>query len=264
MVRAHPLFPPMSIRRWSCIFGVLWLSLLVSGRAAGWFPRGEGDVVVVTDMTAAGRLRPPPTVEAPVYFKGLTLGCRLGSIRGDKEPNPEVLSRFVTKLLRRQGYRGSPGPHRPPELLLVLQWGYLGAQGTDKLWFLGYNADDDIGYSPHPNLLGPEVFLRGLRTREVETVLDLANEPLYGVIVTAFEHESAKGPEPVLLWQTRISFAARGKSMEEALPTMLATAASQIGRETTKPVLRDPDDGRRAEVTWGEMQTSEVREERER
>jgi hypothetical protein len=55
------------------------------------------------------------------------------------------------------------------------------------------------------------------------------------------------------LWQTRIALPANGKSMREALPSMLLAAGPTIGRETQSPVLRDPDEAVKAWVEFGEL-----------
>jgi hypothetical protein len=232
---------------------LLLLALVpTAANAFEWFPPAEGNVVVVTDVTAAGRDFKAPTPEAPIYFKGLSLGNKLGSIPGDREPDVKKLTQFATKLLAKQGYLGSFDDTHPATLFLVLQWGYI-RDSREQLWFLGYNPADDIGYQPNPNLLGPEVLLRNMRSTTVETILDLADEPIYGLIITAFDPATAKTDKPVALWQTRIGFAAIGKSMQDALPKMLTVGAGQIGRKSDKPILVDADDAVKAVVELGEL-----------
>ncbi|MDX2186525.1 MAG: hypothetical protein SFV32_06310 [Opitutaceae bacterium] len=222
-------------------------------RAFSLLERIEPDVLVVTDVTDAGRSLPEVSPLSPVYFKGITLGARLGTFPGDKEPDIKELTQFITRLLAKQGYRGSPGSAHPPTLFLVLQWGYM-RRGADHLWFLGYNPADDIAAPKMINMLGPEIFLRNMRSRETQAILDMADEDLYGIIITAFEHESAKTDKPVILWQTRVAFPATGNYMKDALPKMATVAAAQIGRETKKPVLRDPADYRNEQSTLGELE----------
>jgi hypothetical protein len=241
------------------LVGLAWT---VRAAASEWtfLRRIEGDVVVVTDVTAAGRLLAPPSPERPVYFKGLTLGNKFGSIGGDQEPDKAALTKFVTKLLHKQGFRGSPGDAHPPTQFLVLQWGYMSTNASGKLDFLGYDPSQDIGASPNPNLLGPEVFFRGMRTPEIQLVLDLANEPMYAVSITSIDYATANTAHPVALWQTRIGFSATGNYMANALPKMIAAAADQIGRATERPTLRDPNSLRKGEVTLGEMEIKDIDE----
>lgn len=85
-------------------------------------------------------------------------------------------------------------------------------------------------------------------SREIETILDHAAQPIYGIIVTACEYKSASTPNPITYWQTRIGLPANGKSMIQALPTMVIAAGATIGRETDSPVLLVPTT--RARAAW--------------
>jgi hypothetical protein len=225
------------------------------------FGNSWGDVIVNTDMTPEGRELTPPTKEIPVYYTGRSLGCKFGSIPGDRIPPVQEMNQLVAKVLAREGYLGaSPGVHEPT-LYLVLQWGYLRPQSGDLLWFLGYNANDDVGAPSFPGMLGPEVYRRNFRSHTIETVLDSASTEIYGIIVTAFEHESADTAEPVILWQTRIGLRANGKSMAQALPAMMVAAGPSIGRETKSPVLKDADEAREGRVELGELEVIGIEEE---
>ena len=96
------------------------------------------------------------------------------------------------------------------------------------------------------------------RPREIETVLEYAQEDIYGFIISAFEYKSAHAAEPVVLWQTRIGMPANGQSMTDALTTIVQVAGSQIGRETTRPVLTRTDD--RYTTRLGELEILGVAE----
>lgn len=221
-----------------------------------------GDAIVATDTTEAGKALTPPTPKQPVYYKGLSLGRRLGSIPGDAEPPVKELNDFAARVLAKQGYL----PMRPggpePELLLVLQWGYLKPGASNLHWFLGYNPENDIGASATINMLGPEVFRRGMRSREIDTILSDAQNPIYGIILTAFDFKTARTTAPIAYWQTRIGLPANGKSMAQALPAMLVAAGPAIGRPADKPVFVDADTAREGTVTLGELQFLETVEER--
>lgn len=200
-------------------------------------------------MTEAGRALRPASPENPVYFLGEVYGGRLGSMHGDRLPDPKEMGRFVAKILARQGYLGAqPGVHEP-ELFLALQWGRIDRRSGDSLWFLGYDRSQDTAAPEFPPSMpgggavhGPEIYRRPFRTREVETVLEYAEEDIYGFIISAFEYKTAHMAEPVVLWQTRIALPANGKAMSDALTTIVQLAGPQIGRETTKPVLRNTAD----------------------
>ncbi len=223
--------------------------------AAGFhlFRQTWGDVITVTDMTAEGRALTRPTPEQPVYYRGHSLGCKLGSIPGERLPEVEELCEFVAKILAKQGYLGArPGVHEPT-LFLVLQWGYLEPASGDLLWFLGYDANQDIAAPSFPGMLGPEVWRRDFRSPTIERILDYAGGPIYGIIVTAFEFQSASTPRPIIYWQTRIALPANGKSMAQALPTMALAGGPTIGRETKSPVLNSADNVNKGHVELGEL-----------
>lgn len=249
----NPAANPMKIPSALVLFApVLFCLAALEARADRFvlFERYWGDCVVVTDMTKAGRALRPASRENPVYFLGEVYGGRLGSMHGDRLPDPKEMGRFAAKILAKQGYLGAqPGVHEP-ELFLVLQWGRIDRRSGDSLWFLGYDRTQDPAAPVFPpammpggnTIVGPERFLRAFRPREIETVLEYAAEDMYGFIISAFEYKSARTAEPVVLWQTRIALPANGKSMSDALTTIVQIAGPQIGRETTKPVLCNTED----------------------
>lgn len=237
---------------------LLSLAVLGLGAAPGraefvLFKSTWGSVIVATDVTKAGRELAPPSPENPVRYKGLSLGRKLGSIPGDREPDIEQLNRYVAEILAKQGYLPAP-PGTEPELLLVLQWGYITPGSENLLWFLGYDARNDVAAQDNPNMLGPEVWRRGMRSSEIDTILQDSQHPIYGIIVTAFDFKTARTPEPVPYWQTRIGLPANGKSMASALPVMVTAAGPAIGRPSDKPVFVSADVAREGQVRLGELQ----------
>lgn len=246
----------------SRLFAFVSLTLLPAhGSGFSLFSGTWGDVIVATDTTPAGRKLTPPSPEQPVYYLGQSLGCRLGSIPGDRLPPTKEMNRFVADVLAKQGYLGAtPGAHEPA-LYLILQWGQLDPRGGDHLWFLGYDSRQDIAAPIFPGLLGAEVWRRNNRSRMIETILDYASGPIYGIIVTAFEYHSARTQNPVIYWQTRIALPTNGKSMAEALPAMVLAAGPSIGRETDKPLLRDVDHARQGRVDFGQLKVLGVEDE---
>lgn len=238
---------------------ILTIPLLVTGASASQFmgfSRTWGNAIVVTDMTPAGRGLPHPTPGQPVYYRGLSLGSKLGWIPGDLIPDEKKLGQYVAKILAKQGYLYAvPGQHEP-SLFLVLQWGYLQPTWGNlsyMSWFVGYQGKFDVAAPAAIGVLGMDVLRRDFRSDEVETMLDTLKEPAYGVIVTAFDFTTAKTDHPTAYWQTRITLPAVGKTMAAALPTMIAAAGPQFGRETAIPVLNDADVAREGHVDLGEL-----------
>jgi len=212
-----------------------------------------GDVIVSTDTTPEGRKLAPPTPQRPVYYKGQSLGRRLGSIPGNLEPDVPQLNLFVGQVLAKHGYLAAPAGMAEPELFLVLQWGYLKPGGGDLRWFLGYNPEQDIAAPSHPTMLGGEVFRRGFRSRLIDTILENSQAPIYGIIVTAFDFKTARTAAPIAYWQTRIGLPANGKSMAAALPVMITAAGPAIGRPAAAPVLVSADHAREGQVNLGDL-----------
>ncbi len=247
----------MRLPRLTFALGLVLLGLLAPvahGAGFGFFRSYWGNVIVNTDTTKAGRELTPPTPSAPVYYLGRSLGSKLGSIRGDDEPDRHQMNLFIAKILAQQGYLGATPGVNEPSLYLVVQWGYMDSHYTDLTWFLGYNAGRDIAAPSFPGQLGPEIWRRSFRSQETETILDNMRDPNYGIIITAFEYKTARTPHPVIYWQTRIALPANGKSMTEALPTMLWAAADSIGRESDVPILRSADSERAGHVKLGELE----------
>lgn len=246
----------ISLRSFAAIVVLVLGPGLPHATCAGFslFPNTWGDVIVATDTTLAGKEITPPTPEQPAYYRGMSLGCKLGSIPGDQLPDVRELNKFVARVLAKSGYRAAvPGVHEPT-LFLVVQWGYLQPGSDDLSWFLGYNASQDIGAPAFPGQLGPEIWRRNFRSRTISTILENVSGPIYGIIVTAFEFESADTPRPIIYWQTRIGLPANAKSMTEALPAMLVAAGPSIGRPSDSPVLRDADEARRGRVELGDLE----------
>jgi hypothetical protein len=208
-----------------------------------------GNAIVNTDMTPAGRALTPPTPENPVYFLGTSLGARLGSIPGDEEPPLKEVNAFVTRLLAKQGYRAAqPGVHEPT-LFIVMQWGYMKPNYTGMGWFLGYNELRDIAAGG-----GLAPLFANLRSPDIDTIVEYATKPIYGIIVTAFDYQTARTPNPTIYWQTRIGLPAVGKSMAQALPSMFVAGAPAFGRETKRALLFDADTQMKGHVHLRDLQ----------
>jgi len=238
------------------------VSVLTAGGLSILFESDWGSVIVNTDMTPEGRALALPTPDAPVYYLGRSLGCRLGSIPGDRLPDEKEMVRIVVNTLAKQGYLGAQKNVHEPTLFLILEWGELQPRSGDLLWFLGYDPRQDIAAPSGGNMLGPEVFLRNCSSPEVERILEYAREPVYGIIVTAFEYKSVKTEHPIAYWQTRIALPANGKSMANALPVMVIASGPVFGKETKKAMLRGTDEVRQGYVSLGEMEVLDYYEDK--
>lgn len=217
-----------------------------------------GDVIVATDTTVAGREIEPPDPGRPIYYRGLSLGAKLGWMPGHRLPDDKEMGRAVAEVLAKQGYRAATAEGQSPELFLVMQWGLLRPLSGQLPWFLGYNSVQDIGAPSMAGLLGPEVWRRNFRSRTTSTILEYAGTDIYGIIITAFDYETADTPEPVVYWQTRIALPANGKSMDEALPAMVLAAGPAIGRNSGSPLLLSIEDAREGRVEMGDAEVQGI------
>ncbi|HLP07099.1 MAG TPA: hypothetical protein VK178_02970 [Opitutaceae bacterium] len=226
------------------------------------FTRVWGNAIVATDVTEAGKAATPPTPLNPVYYVGRSLGCRLGSLRGENLPDEKEMHRIITNVLAKQGYVGTRPELREPSILLMVQWGYLDSRSEDLLWFLGYDSRQDPMARVDPKYTGSERFRT--RPREIETIMDYASDSMYGIIVTAFDYKSVGTGNPVIYWQSRIGLPANGKSMAQAIPSMIIAAGPALGRESKLPVLADADNAREGHVEYREPEFIGYKEDLEK
>lgn len=218
-----------------------------------WFSDPHSRVLTVTDVTPAGRALPQPSAEAPAYYRAITYGCDYGSLPGDKIPGTKTMTKFVVKILRQQHYHGADDTHAPT-LFLAFQWGYLRGSTDQKLVYLG-GSKFGLMWATRGN--AGNVLPWMLRERcsaDEMKVLSMAEESeLYVLTISAFDFESVEvRNKPELLWQTRIACAADGAYMTDALPRLAIAGAPFIGRETTAPAWKRPEDGPTARVEIGE------------
>ena len=263
---------PRPVRRCAGMLALVGL-LVPAAPAAGvldWlFPRPELRVVTVTDTTPAGALRRPVSPAQPAYYVAVSAGFRDfgGIVAGEKAPPKEEVFRTMARVLARQGYLPASEAH-PPSLLLLWTWGTM---NTDRVY--SANPDDTEGRQVNRRQLlrfmgayklglvarepGAAVFdplLPGalFRDADQEVLSDLATEDLYVAAIAAYDHAAAVRSEKVLLWTTKISAPSRGHAFAEVLPSMLALAGPQVGRETPRPVVVTAGERFKAEVKIGD------------
>lgn len=238
----------------------------------------ELDVITTTDVTEAGQKLTPATPQAPVYYVAATSGFKnLGGISaGEGNMADSEAIRVVAKVLAGRGYLPATASSPPPELLLVFIWGTLnvneidlpdadGEEGLMKvgqlnraqmLRFLGARNIGDLAGSQ-----GAEAFAGlGMSSEEMSRFDELASKDLYVATVSAYDLKAASREKKQLLWMTRIACPASGFSLQKVLPTMLAIAAPNIGRETARPVWVNVGDKYKAEVKIHDLKLLEYLE----
>jgi hypothetical protein len=219
------------------------------------FGRTENDVIIVTDVSAAGRKIQPASPESPVYFWAINFGCDYGSTPGDKVPESREIGAVIEKVLASQGYVRADAKH-PPSLYLGFQWGRLEARLGQNLAYLGgdkldlmWEVQENFGHLP------AQVLWRNSRSPEADKVMALASDELYAVTISTFDYASVLDTtrQPLLLWQTRIATRGLGAWMKVALPKIIQLAGPSIGRETPVPVFRKPAELLRESIEFGEL-----------
>jgi hypothetical protein len=233
--------------------------------------RRDIEVITVTDMTPEGRKQRMPTPREPVYYLASSIGFKeLGVAGGEPPPPQETVMRNVTQALAKQGFLPATAGTPSPTIALAFTWGTL-------------NADMDYGFDPDqvPRQRNRQQILKflggykvGLSDNDFDPAVpsvagltafdfdardfgELAREDFFVVIVSAYDLKAFQAKQKKLLWMTRISCPSRSLVMQEVLPTMLAIAGPNLGRETARPVWANASDKFKPNVELGDAKVLE-------
>lgn len=251
MVRNTPIFGLVVV----CA-GMMCTPGAHAGKPFSLFSAPTGDVVIVTDITEAGKAFEAPSKEAPMHCLALNFGCSFGSTLGDDLPDPAEMGAFLGKLLAEQGYQGSD-ENNPPQLLITLQWGTIQSRTGYALAFLGADKvglDKELGVlRQYERSIVPEA----AQNPAAFKIRHMAEEDLYVATVCGFDFEAYQAGRAEMLWKTRIACSVTGLSMAKALPEIVTLAAPAIGRETKGVIVTNPADKREGRVRFGELEVVE-------
>ena len=247
---------------------VLSSALLPVASARSWLdyilPTDPLEVITVTDTTPTGALLRPASPDNPVFYMAVSMGCRDfgGIIAGDKLPPTHEVIATMTKVLAKQGYLPATDSH-PPTLLLVWTWGTMNVETypgsflstqinhSQLLRFMGAYK---VGLGSQTMDAFPEYMLApglSIMSNDARTLNDLAKGNLYVAAIAAYDYQAATRQKSTLYWTTKISSPSRGYWMPEVLPSMLAIAGPNIGRETTRPVVINVSDKFKPDIAIG-------------
>jgi len=247
---------------------VLSSALLPVASARSWLdyilPTDPLEVITVTDTTPTGALLRPASPDNPVFYMAVSMGCRDfgGIIAGDKLPPTHEVIATMTKVLAKQGYLPATDSH-PPTLLLVWTWGTMNVETypgsflstqinhSQLLRFMGAYK---VGLGSQTMDAFPEYMLApglSIMSNDARTLNDLAKGNLYVAAIAAYDYQAATRQKSTLYWTTKISCPSRGYWMPEVLPSMLAIAGPNIGRETTRPVVINVSDKFKPDIAIG-------------
>jgi len=213
-------------------------------------------VIAVTDMTDEGRERPVPSAASPIYYQAVTAGYQTfgRGVGGENIPPNDAFLQVVLKTLKKEGYIPATDEN-PPTIVLGFSWGSVWEDYGTALQVLGGDKLD-IDWEIKPTLgLEPRQWLKGLRKKGADRIIELANGNLFVVNINAYDRPSLIKGDLVPLWQTRIACPTRGVWAKDALPQIVVAAASMIGRETEFPVVSTVAGafGKRGQVTIGDL-----------
>jgi hypothetical protein len=253
------------------------LVILLPARAALAGDDSDIGVDVVVNMTNEGRNVPPPTPDHPAYYYPVTRGYTEGGaiLTSETAPPPTAdVQHMIAKALASQGYLLAT--RHPPSLVLILWWGYkspelmappgesLPEEGpTLNLGAISGGPTARIANSPGASIPGfnflgippnlsanhsemeelvfgseyePEP-MQNLPSIRLEALINASRVSRYFLIVSALDFKAATEKRAVLLWTARVSTSQWGHSLDQVLPTLVATGAPMFGRDSYGPHL---------------------------
>ncbi len=228
----------------------------------------EIDMTVFTEVTDDGQTVAPASPDHPVYYVVVPGGFHQlgGEIANEHSPAVADLARVMNKALASDGYLPATDSSHRPSLLVVFNWGShnrlppefarMSPQGQRRnmlerailvggprfasevghayeqrdLGQIGGSTFADVSF----NLLDP---VRRLTEGDdkMEYLMNQIHDDLYFVVASAYDYAALQQGIHRLLWRTKMTANARGVSMKETLPPLIATAAPFFAREMPGP-----------------------------
>ena len=216
------------------------------------------DVLVIADVTPAGKARPPASPEHPVYYEPVWAGFQeLGAVvAGERPPSREKAQQELTAALTKLGYLAASAKTPPPTVLIFFAWGTLnpdvmttpgvGADGSDEQ--VNFNRTQMLGF-----LGAHKVKKLSDYSADKERVLTAASEDQYFLAVAAYDRASVLQRKRTLLWMTRLAADSRRVWLPETLPALIASGGRFFGKDSDLPVWLDPADNYKTDVRLGEL-----------
>lgn len=231
-------------------FSYILIALLAAGLAAEcqaslW--GGKLQMVVVAEQADPAVKLTLPTAEKPAFCFAYDAGYieEGNPIAGEKPPSAAAVAQALNAALASQHYLPASATSAP-SLLLIYHWGLLNRDT--------YQIRNSIRLQPNLKtrigLVAPRKYAQRMeqdildRRQPVSvhvpiidpterTLLDLARDDRYFVIVSAYDYAALTRRETKLLWRVKMSTRSAGAAMAEALPTLLRGGAPYFGRNLT-------------------------------
>ncbi len=245
----------------SCPFAKLLAIVTILTAVTAAAPR-PSDILVIADVTPAGKEAPQASAERPVHYEPVWVGFReLGAVvAGERVPPAEAAKQNLSDALRKILHLPAGQDTPPPTVVVFFAWGTLypdtvttpgsSPDGQDET--ISFNSAQMLGFLGAHKLAKLPGF-----SLDKERVLAAAREDQYFLAVAAYDRVSLQQRKRKLLWMTRIATDSLRVWLPNVLPEMVASAAPFFGKDSDLPVWIDPNDRRKADVQIG---TPEVRE----
>ena len=225
------------------------------------------DSTVITESTEVGRQIAVPTAEHPVYVVIHSGGRHdFGSAIAAKNAlSPETLEQRIESALAGVHYLRADASH-PASLLIVFNWGIHAAVDTtgkandpgygnlldraalaggsafaselkkviltDEMAQAGLQREDIPHACPIVTVLQSARPIDSFRRRDqlTENLFVQISNDCYYVVISAFDYATTGQGKRQLLWRTKLTAAAPGLPMADAIPSLMAHGAAHFGR----------------------------------
>jgi hypothetical protein len=190
----------------------------------------EMERLVTHALAVNGYLPAKPPAQPPSLLVVLTWGTHNRiTVPGEDDANTTSTDELRRNILERAALVG--GRAFAEELAKVIQESQQAAAATAGASRLG-------GFTPMTETdFNNPVNLFELKNPKNQFLLEQALDDCYYVVASAYDYPAATQGIRKLLWRTRMTVNAQGVSVQQALPTVVASASQYFGRELKEPEI---------------------------
>ncbi len=230
----------------------LGVAMTTSTARASWF--GNLYENVVAEQSNSTTAPTPPTAEHPAYYVAYNGGyIEAGDpIAGENPPPPSAVASALDQSLASQHYLPATAEHAP-SLVLTYHWGLLDRDSFQirsafqiqpnlraRIYLVApksyaHRMVEDIMDRRQPGFARIPII-----DPEEQTLLQMAHDNRYFVILSAYDYASVVRGKADLVWRVQMSTDSAGHSMRDALPALLRGAAPYFGRNYNEALTVTP------------------------
>jgi hypothetical protein len=162
-------------------------------------------------------------------------------VAGEKPPAADLVRRELATALNTAGYTPAVAP-ASPAVLITYHWGAIrhDRTGVRPPFQIPPNLRARIALVAAPHTVRKaEDHFNAPQPPYVEPDLrdafELARDPRYFVIVSAYRYGTTGADRPALLWRVRLSAQENAGRMDTVIASMLTASAPYLGQEHTDP-----------------------------